>query len=706
MSDSSNPPEVSDRESGEAPLVSLIIVNFRTPDLLKLSLERIAEAHLTMPYEILVIDNAPLDKEAELICAEHPKVRYLRNERNVGFGRGVNRGLREGHGEFFLVLNPDVEVQSGSVETLLEEMERDPSAGIVAPKLLYPDGTLQHSCRTFYTLPVFLLRRTFLGKIFPNHKKLREHLMLDYDHDTTRRVDWCLGASLLVRKRAVDDVGPMDERYFLYFEDVDWCYRLAARGWKVLYHPAAVMIHHYQRTSARKPGRGLLIHLASTFRYYEKWSFVLYWLKRRTAAIRRLVLVVSDMVAVNLAFLTAYAIRELSSSFLVNPTFGFGRYARFLLFADAVALLSLALMGMYRGRRREEAGEQVLGAVRAILATGLIVMASTFLFFTPLYSRVVIGLFLPLSLVMILLFRWLIFHLQGSMRSRRLHMRRIGLLAPEDEAEELKRRVARYPDFGMELLPLTSRAAVLESHHGEASLAVEDAIALWVNDERIAEVILFETWPACPTDRLIERLEREGIPVRLVPGLWNALSRGTRMGEFFGFPALGISGSSSAARSWEKRLFDSIGAIFSILVLLIPFILLRIIFALLGKSMEVREVVGSSGSVLLVSRLPGNWPGGALFTALREFPTLLLWLRGKWSLVGIVPIEVSRWHDAPEAYRRLPPDAAPGWITLAGETIGHPIDKVCAANREYAGRWSLALDMNLLLGSLKGRKDR
>ena len=683
-------------ETVPEPRVSLVIVHYRTPEVLRECLDRIESARISVPHETLVIDNAPLDTAARDICRERPGVYYHANERNVGFGRAVNQGLTRGRGEFILILNPDVQVRAGSVEELVAQMERDPAAGLVAPKLLYPDGRLQHSCRTFYTLPVFLLRRTFLGRIFPNHRLLREHLMLDFDHETTRSVDWCIGASLLVRRRAVEDVGVMDERYFLYFEDVDWCYRMQARGWRVIYHPASVMIHHYARESARGPGRGLYVHLASTLRYYEKWSFLLYWLKRRSAAIRRVVLVISDFIAVNLAFALAYVARDLSGAILRKPMFGFARYTRFLLFSDAVALLALALAGMYRGRRSEEAGEQILGATRAVLATALIMMASTFLFASPVYSRVVVGAFLPLALVLILLFRWGIFHLQGKARSRQFHLRRIGLLAGAEESEEIRRRLAKHPEFGLEIIALTSRAAVLLHPRGGERAALEDAVVFWVEDERIAEVLLFEDWAGGESEALVERLAAAGVPVRWVPRARQALRHGARMGDFLGFPALQVVGQGPSARSWEKRLIDAAMAFICLILLAVPCGLLRVAYALAGRRMQVREVVGRRGRIVRVPGFRRGQRGGTL-ASLLELPTLLLWLRGEWSLVGIHPFDRMQWDELPESYRRFPPDAAPGWITLSGGAGGQSLTALCAANLEYVGRWSLALDMNLIL---------
>jgi lipopolysaccharide/colanic/teichoic acid biosynthesis glycosyltransferase len=218
------------------------------------------------------------------------------------------------------------------------------------------------------------------------------------------------------------------------------------------------------------------------------------------------------------------------------------------------------------------------------------------------------------------------------------------------------------------------------------------------------EVVLFETCPGCEPERLIGRCDQEGIPVHLVPRNWEAMRHGARMGDFLGFPALQVSGAGSAVRCWEKRLFDSLGATCTIALLCIPYLIIRFVLALSGRGMETYAVLGRRGQVLQLARLPGRWPGGALFTALREFPTLLLWLRGQWSLVGIVPLDAARLSELPEAYRRFPPDATPGWITLAGNAPARSITELSALNREYAGRWSLALDVSLLLGRLQQRK--
>ncbi|MDZ4803665.1 MAG: glycosyltransferase [Candidatus Eisenbacteria bacterium] len=147
---------------------------------------------------------------------EHPDVQLIESPTNRGFAAGVNLGLARASGEHLLVLNPDIVVHPGSIDRLVDFMAAHPQAGLVAAKLLNPDGTLQPTCRTRYTVKTILLRRTILGKLFPNDRTLREHLMLDYDHATPRNVDWVAGACLMVRWEALEEVGPMDERYLLW----------------------------------------------------------------------------------------------------------------------------------------------------------------------------------------------------------------------------------------------------------------------------------------------------------------------------------------------------------------------------------------------------------------------------------------------------------------------------------------------------------
>jgi len=234
--------------------ISIIVVNYNTRDLLEECLRALLSNPPACGFEVFVVDNSSRDGSRTLLARRFPQCTVIGNRRNLGFARAANQAYRMSRGEYCLVMNPDLRVLPGSVQTLWEFMESHPDVGIVFPKLYNPDGSLQYSCRTFHTIGTILLRRTPLGRLLPNSRILKDHLMTDWDHNTVREVDWALGGCMMVRREAVPDSQLFDERFFLYFEEVDLCYRMKKTPWKVIYNPEAAVIHHHLRESA---GRGL-----------------------------------------------------------------------------------------------------------------------------------------------------------------------------------------------------------------------------------------------------------------------------------------------------------------------------------------------------------------------------------------------------------------------------------------------------------------
>lgn len=229
--------------------LSVVVVSYNSSDFLPACLASLREAPFEPRPEVFVVDNASADGSADLVAARFPEVRLLRNGGNVGYSRAVNQAWREASGDFLLVLNPDIVVRDRALQVLHRHLVDHPEVGLVAPRLLNPDGTLQYSCRRHYTLATYALRRTPLRRLFPDHPIVRRHLMADWDHAEARDVDWVLGAAMMLRREALGAT-VMDERYFIYFEDVDLCVRLRREGWRVVYEPEAVMLHHHRRASA------------------------------------------------------------------------------------------------------------------------------------------------------------------------------------------------------------------------------------------------------------------------------------------------------------------------------------------------------------------------------------------------------------------------------------------------------------------------
>jgi hypothetical protein len=222
--------------------------------------------------EVLLVDNASSDGSAARALDGHPTVRLIQNRQNVGFARAVNQGLRETSGDLVLVMNPDVTLRPTTIPTLVEAMGREPRAGIAGPRLLDPGGTVQASARREPSLWTGLFgRSTLLTRLLPRNALSRRELpALSHEGALPLEVDWVSGACLIARRAAFERVGPLDEAFFLFWEDADWCRRHRQAGWTVLYVPAAVATHRTGVSRAQRPLRSTIDFHVSAYRYYRK----------------------------------------------------------------------------------------------------------------------------------------------------------------------------------------------------------------------------------------------------------------------------------------------------------------------------------------------------------------------------------------------------------------------------------------------------
>ncbi|MBM3155218.1 MAG: glycosyltransferase family 2 protein [Chloroflexi bacterium] len=249
--------------------LSVIIVSYNVANFLRGCLASIYRSAPQISFEVLVVDNASTDGSAQMVREEFPQAIFLANESNYGFARANNQALRMSKGRYCLLLNPDTLLNLSSLDEMVEFMDHRPDAGASGCQLISPDGAIQASCRMFPTMLAVLLRGTPLHKVY--NKPVARYLMADWDHSDAREVDWVLGACLLLRREALEDVGLLDEGFFLYYEDIDLCYRLKVRGWKVYYNPQIQVVHYYQRASAQGiPNRLTLEHIKSISYLFRK----------------------------------------------------------------------------------------------------------------------------------------------------------------------------------------------------------------------------------------------------------------------------------------------------------------------------------------------------------------------------------------------------------------------------------------------------
>jgi len=251
--------------------LSIIIVNWNVRDLLRRCLHSLLRPSThPLQHEIIVIDNASNDGSVEMLRTEFPQVRLIANEENRGFTAANNQGLAVAGGRYLLLLNPDTEVVDDALTVMVRYMEEHPQVGVLGPRLLYPDGRLQPSRRRFPTFATALLESTVIQQWSPDNRVLRRYYMRDTPDDETQEVDWLVGACLLVRREVYEQVGGLDEGFFMYSEELDWCKRIKEAGWRIVYLPTATVIHHEGKSSEQVVAARHIYFQSSKVRYFRK----------------------------------------------------------------------------------------------------------------------------------------------------------------------------------------------------------------------------------------------------------------------------------------------------------------------------------------------------------------------------------------------------------------------------------------------------
>jgi GT2 family glycosyltransferase len=265
--------------------LSIIIVATNEKDHLERCLSSVQKSLVRYSLETIVIDNASLDGTSGMVASLFPQARLIRNRKKKGYIENNNAAMRLARGRYFLVLNSDIDLGSHTLETMLDFMESRPDAGVSACRLTFDDGDLQYTCRRFPTPLTYLFRFPHFLRWMKAARGLSRspvvdrYLMRDYDHKTTREVDWFLSAFFLMRRSALEDVGMFSRWLFqpFYLEDMEWCFRARLKGWKAYYVPGVSAVHFYRRGSVRKFSRLSLVHMGNICVFYllHGWQMAL-----------------------------------------------------------------------------------------------------------------------------------------------------------------------------------------------------------------------------------------------------------------------------------------------------------------------------------------------------------------------------------------------------------------------------------------------
>ena len=251
--------------------LTVSIVGYNSLNFLKECLGSISKNPPSLNYEIIVVDNASTDGTVDFLKNNYPEIKLILNTTNIGFAAANNQAIKNSDSRYIILMNSDCEVYEKSLDNLVEFMDSNSDAGIAGPKIINSDGTVQMSCRRFPSL-FDAAAHNILGDIFPDNPFSKKYKLADIPRDNTSRVDWVSGSCMIIRREALKDTGVLDERYFMYVEDVDICYRMWQKGWAVYYCPDAEIMHHIGG-SAEGNGIG---KIKSSYRM-QKSAFHFFW---------------------------------------------------------------------------------------------------------------------------------------------------------------------------------------------------------------------------------------------------------------------------------------------------------------------------------------------------------------------------------------------------------------------------------------------
>ena len=687
--------------------LSIIIVNYNVKEFLEQSIISIKKSCKNIQYELFVVDNGSSDGSVELLNKKFPEARLIRNIENKGFAAANNQAIRQAQGEYILLINPDTIVQEDTFSVIFDFFEKHPDCGMVGCKILNPDGSLQLPCRRSFPTPwVGFTKISGLSKLFPQSRLFGKYNLTYLDPDETYEVEAISGSFMFFRRQVLDDVGLLDESFFMYGEDLDWCFRTREAGWKIFYLPETKIIH-FKGESSKKSEVDLTLQFYRAMKlfvekhYHNRFLHVPQWL-----------LMLGITLRASLTFLSKFLLWMLPGFidyFLLNLSIILGIYIRFhsllphlrfysivMVVYSMIWLLCLSLAGGYRRTN--------YSAIRAIYGVllGLILNTSlTFFFNQYAFSRAVV--LISGTLNMLFLGGWRF----GLKIISRLHIltlknfpgksllgRRALIVATADSGQRVAARLKKRLDTGYEVCGIVSPE---EGQLDEQELEVPVLGNLKYLDAIIgqthAQEIIFST-EQISYDQILEiiaRTKKRTVNFKLIPSSMDVII-GKASIEYIGdLPLMDIDYKlNRPVNIYTKRVFDIVIAVFALILFLPEILFLKIfknvklkkkkIFTINSKQVDIHQF---SSAILK------NWQ--------KKLPYFWSVLTGKLSLVGSEIIEVSDQHSPKSGI-----DLKPGLTGLCQINRSNAINSAdCEQyNLYYLKNYSLILDIEIIIKAI------
>ncbi len=624
-----------------APEISVIIVSYNVKEFLEQALESLHKALANLKAEVIVVDNASSDGSDLLVKRRFPWATLIRNESNFGFARASNQGIRGATGDFIALLNPDTIVQEDTFVEIVDFLRAHADAGMVGCKILNPDGSLQLACRRSFPTPwVAFTRLSGLSHIFANSPLFGSYNLTYRNPDETYEVDAISGSFMVVRRETLDQVGLLDESFFMYGEDLDWCYRIKSQGWKVIYYPGTQIVHFKGESSKKAPfdsfktfykAMGLFAekHFRRKYFLVPYWMlWVAIWFRAGVSFLGRL-LPAMAMPALDLALLC------LSLVFGVYLRFGnlssLDSFRVVMAGYSAVWLLMLLILGCYD--RKKYLFWTAAGAISA----GFVLNASlTFFFKQYAFSRAVVLYGTIVALLLVpgwrLLIKWLaargVVPFKGLI-GKTLLARRTIIVGDSESGSRLIQKLNSRPDSGYRITGLICLDCdgAPEEVSGVPVFGGLERLSAIIHEHQIQEVV-FSTHKLS-YDQILKIIANSGsqqVNFKLSPSEMDVIIGKASIDRIDDMPLLEIDYKLHRRRyQILKRCFDLVLSGMAFIPATVAIFICRRLFgaALIshtvvscGRPVELHELAGRSSELI------------------RKLPYIPAVLKGELSLVG------------------------------------------------------------------------
>ena len=485
--------------------LSIIIVNYNVRDFLMHALESIQRAVDGITAEIFVVDNASVDGSVEMLKNTFPQVIVIENQSNCGFAAANNQALRKAGGKYAVLINPDTIVQEDTFSRLIAFMDAHPDAGAATCKILNPDGSFSIDTRHSIPTPMTAFwKQIGFSKLFPHSKVFARYNLTYLDENELNQVDAISGSFMFLRTEILTGVGLLDEDYFMYCEDVDYCYRITKAGWKIYYVPASSLIH-YKGESTKKNNIDYVINFNRSLylfykkHFHQKYFSIVGWIILAGVFLRGIFIytkniflsnisLILDVFLINMVILLTFIIRfELKSGFSFEDFFG--HYIIINLLATLIFTVSAYSLDLYKTFKYS-----LIKVFKTNFATFFILAAITFFMKQFAFSRMVVAISAVFSTLAMLSWRLILrryWRGARSMLGRDIIKRRTVLVGTDERTEGLVEKIKQPIKTGIDLVGLVSLSAddVGKKAKGVPVVTSLDNLKAYVRLEKIDQVI-------------------------------------------------------------------------------------------------------------------------------------------------------------------------------------------------------------------------